>query len=595
MSQLPIRFSATMLALAIAWYAPWMLLHSNPHALWLAVPFIAANLLLLLSLSVTAINNWTRSSPPDRVTVPGTEPRVAVVIPTAGESPGQVIRTAESVLEQSWPASHLWLIVSDDVHSEAMRSAVEALAVQHHAIQIDYFEPAARGSAERRGEAKAGNLNSVLEFIAASPVPFPFIETRDADDVVGDPTFLSRCIAQLRSDDSVAYVQTIKDAQVAPGDPFDNLQPHFFRGAMLARHAANAVFPCGSGLVWRAEALEDIGGFPTWNLVEDLQSGVEALRRGWRGVYLPIVGAVGQHAPEDIPVTYKQRGTWGLDTIRLQAWGDMRGLSLRQRLHFSELALFYLQSFSTLVFILSPVVSFVFQRYPLQTDLASYVLHFWPLAAALETFLAALNYPNRYETLWRARQLWVGLVFVYAKGTILAIAGGRSRKPTYKVTRKTHEFAWYWRETLPQVGLVVLLLGTLVYGALTTPLLTRFDLGSAYFALLYAELLLGFVRKGWFGVAPPFGPLRQRVRAVGPALTAAAGAVAALAFMVVLVGDGLPRASTVSSALALTAGCLGVVAAFGAIRPGAGRGSFMIGSAVACGAFAAATVAVAAA
>jgi cellulose synthase (UDP-forming) len=75
-------------------------------------------------------------------------------------------------------------------------------------------------------------------------------------------------------------VQTIKQAQVSAGDPFNNWEPMFYRGQMLARNAANAVFPCGSGLVWRRSALREIGEFPTWNLVEDVQSGLEALRLG---------------------------------------------------------------------------------------------------------------------------------------------------------------------------------------------------------------------------------------------------------------------------------------------------------------------------
>ncbi len=54
-------------------------------------------------------------------------------------------------------------------------------------------------------------------------------------------------------------------------------------------------------------------------------------------MYLPIVGAVGQHAPEDLPNVYKQRGTWALDTVRLMLWGDLRGLTLRQRAHFAEM------------------------------------------------------------------------------------------------------------------------------------------------------------------------------------------------------------------------------------------------------------------
>ncbi len=82
-------------------------------------------------------------------------------------------------------------------------------------------------------------------------------------------------------------MQTIKEAQVSAGDPFNNREAMFYRGQMLSRNAANATFPCGSGLVWRRAALGDIGLFPTWNLVEDLQSGIEALRRGWDSCYLP--------------------------------------------------------------------------------------------------------------------------------------------------------------------------------------------------------------------------------------------------------------------------------------------------------------------
>ena len=67
--------------------------------------------------------------------------------------------------------------------------------------------------------------------------------------------------------------------------------------AEFIRHAANAVFPCGSGVVWRRSALQDIGNFPTWNLVEDLQSGVEALCRGWRGCGWPSLGLFGANEP----------------------------------------------------------------------------------------------------------------------------------------------------------------------------------------------------------------------------------------------------------------------------------------------------------
>ena len=188
---------------------------------------------------------------------------------------------------------------------------------------VVYHEPPPRDAPGRHGAAKAGNLNSALELVLSWFPSVEHVETRDADDEVGTHNFLRHTIGQLEFDKRLAFVQTVKEAQVSAGDPFVNLDGQFYRCQMLSRNFANAGLPCGSGLVWRREALDAIGGFPTWNLVEDLQSGVEALRRGWRGRYLTIVGAVGQHSPEDVANVFKQRGTWAIDTVRLVIWGNL--------------------------------------------------------------------------------------------------------------------------------------------------------------------------------------------------------------------------------------------------------------------------------
>ena len=120
------------------------------------------------------------------------------------------------------------------------------------------------------------------------------------------------------------------------------MQSYFYRGLLLSKHACDSVFPCGSGLIWSKQPLEKIGGFPTWNLVEDLYSGYVAMQHGFKGSYLPIVGAIGQTAPEDIPNFYKQLGTWALDTLRIFLWKDpwqVKGLTFQQRMHFTELGL----------------------------------------------------------------------------------------------------------------------------------------------------------------------------------------------------------------------------------------------------------------
>jgi cellulose synthase (UDP-forming) len=345
---------------------------------------------------------------------------------------------------------------------------------------------------------------------------------------MGTSAFLRQVVGQLEADDRLAFVQTIKEAQVSAGDPFNNRESMFYRGQMLARNATNAAFPCGSGVVWRRTALDEIGGFPTWNLVEDLQSGVEALRRGWRGLYLPIVGAVGQHSPEDVPNVYKQRGTWAIDTVRLMVWGDLRGLDLRQRLQFAEMLVFYLNSFTTLVYIPSIVCSLLGWT-PLDGSGTAYLLHLLPFALATEAWLLVVNVPyndrrgrqrRRFSALWQVRIMWTGMAPVYMRASLKALLGGRHRKPVYKVTRKTDDLRWHWRHTLPQTSLVLLVAVVLVYALRhgTFPSASLL-LGAVYWGGLNVVLLTGFITRGWHGVA---SVRRLPWRAVGAAPAGAA-------------------------------------------------------------------------
>lgn len=495
-----IRVAGILLLVTTIWYLPWALSNLNRNALWLSVPFAIASLMVVVMTLITVANHWHYSRPERRPAPRGEEPEVAVIIPTYGEPSSMVYKTAKSVLEQNYPAAQISLLISDDGHRGAIRSMVGQLAREHPEAAVTYHEPPERGDPDRRGEAKAGNLNSALSAIEARESPPAFVETRDADDAVGDADFLRETVGQLMAHPDVAFVQTIKEAQVSPGDPFGNLEPLFYRKAMLAKNAANAVFPCGSGLVWRQEALDDIGGFPTWNLVEDLQSGVEALRRGWRGLYLPIVGAVGQMAPEDIPNAFKQRGTWAIDTMRLTFWGDKSGLNVRQHMQFAELGFFYLLSFAVLIFAVTPVVSLVFHVYPLVTTHTQYALHFWPYAAAVELLLVSLAGGMRYEDLWRARQTWLGMAPIYVKATLVALFYGPKRKPTYRVTRKEHVHRWYWREIWPQLLLFLGLIGASVYHVATESLLRTADLGSLFWAAFFILGLSQMVRNSWHGL-----------------------------------------------------------------------------------------------
>jgi cellulose synthase (UDP-forming) len=525
-----VRAAGLLLLATTLFYLPWMLTSLNEEAAWLAWPFAAANVFSLAYGALSVFNAWRRHVLERRSVPAGAEPRVGVVIPTCGEAVPMVLRTVVSVLQQDWPRDRLTVVVSDDGHDPELEAAMARLAIIYHS-------PPPRDAPGRDGAAKAGNLNSALALLDVEHPEIRYVETRDADDEMGTTQFLREVVGQLEADDRLAFVQTIKEAQVSAGDPFNNRESMFYRGQMLARNAANAAFPCGSGVVWRRTALRDIGNFPTWNLVEDLQSGVEALRRGWRGVYLPIVGAVGQHSPEDVPNVYQQRGTWAIDTVRLMIWGNLKGLDLRQRAHFAEMLAFYLNAFTVLIYIPS-ILCTLLGWTPLDASGTGYLLHMLPLVAATELWLLVVNHPyndrrrrqrHRFRSLWQVRIMWTGMAPVYMKACVQALVGGRRRKPVYRVTRKQDDLRWHWRHTLPHTTVVLLVAFVGAY-ALRHGTLPSVSLlvGAVYWGGLNVVLLTGFVARGWHGVRWAGGAARRRAAATGgarqPAAVATAGA-----------------------------------------------------------------------
>lgn len=512
-----VQLAIVLVVLSAIWYTPWLIRHADYTHPLLSIPFVIAFLYLIFQVHISVVNNWKWTRLPVVEIPRGKNYPVAVIVPTYGESASMVRRTLVSVLEQDWPESALVIVVSDDGASDDMAAMTLSLSKDYPAATIRYHRPPPHGSPERRGNAKAGNLNSALDLLDNEYPDIKYVETRDADDEVVHSRFIRRALAPLLDDQRVAFVQTIKDARVSYGDPFNNRELLFYRGVMHGRHSANAVFPCGSGVIWRRQALDDIGGFPSWNIVEDLQSGVEALKRGWRGVYVSIVGARAQHAPEDLANLCKQRGTWALDTMRLLIWRRLDGMCLRQKLHFLDMALFYCQGFPMLVLYIISMVYILLGTQPLRAPTGVYMIHFIPYILAVEFFIWAMAAEAGGTNLFVIRRMWHGLMFVYMKAVIMALVYGPDRKPSYRVTRKNHVHRWYLRPTLPHILVVSGLVVATIYGSLTHGISVIMRPDVVYWLLMAAIPLGAFIPLGWYGMSVRQGVLSWFRRTPAPA------------------------------------------------------------------------------
>lgn len=505
MKNLKLRITGVIFIAIALFYIPWVFEVLNRDVLWFSLPFLFATLYMTILIILAIYNNWNRSVPELFKLPDGVEPVVAIFLPTYGEPVEMVQKTIESVLNQNWPQEAMLIIIGDDGHNPKMQSMVENLQRNYAAAQIIYHLPPSKENPERMGKAKDGNLNSMLKFLADNYPDVHYVETRDADDLVGNVNFLRYTIGHLVSNPKAAYVQTIKEALVSPGDPFGNLQPTFYRGLMLSKHATNSVFPCGSGLVWSKRPLDKIGGFPTWNLVEDLYSGYVAMQHGFKGSYVPIVGAIGQVAPEDIPNVYKQIGTWALDTVRMFVWKNpwlVKGLTLQQRLHFTEMGLFYLSSFVQLILFITPPICLFSGQYPLQaTNSLVFAIVLLVNTLIIDSFVLFLGHDITLKDHWRTRQLCISMMFVYMKAGLLAFMYGPYKKPVYKVTRKVQIIGLYFKEMTWHILLFLFLLCSIIYNfQIHKDRITDVDFGSVFWALFYMFLLSGVISKSWYGV-----------------------------------------------------------------------------------------------
>jgi len=496
-----VRVTGVLFALVMLGHLVWLVSVFNSDSPVMAAVFAAGIAIVDIYAVLSIVNSWNVDRVRLRKLPHGEEQMLAVLIPTCGEPVEMVLATLRSVIDQPWPRKKLVIVLGDDRNDPKVRRAVSRLRSEHRSLNLHYHVPPTKRSARRQGEAKAGNLNSCLAYALTVYPSIELVETRDADDLVGSPDFLRYAVGHLQEHPDASFVQTIKRGFVPEGDPFSNNEPVFYERVMPMRQAANATFPCGSGLVWRLDGLKRIGGFPEWNLVEDLQSGFELLRLGGSGLYIPIVGAVGQVAPEDLPNLYKQRGTWALDAARLLIWKNplvVSGLKWRQRLQFFELNFSYLASFAVLAFIASILGSLVAGAYPTKGGAAEFMVATVLLATASEGYYRMKAGHVSYRDQWRSRQVWTGLMFVYMGSLFRALLWGPNRKPRYVVTRKHPVGGWHWKFVLPQLLTIGALLGAIVYRVGFAEQFTPVDAVGVFWALFFVYSLTHIVRLSWF-------------------------------------------------------------------------------------------------
>jgi len=402
--------------------------------LFLGTEIAAYLLLFFLSLDVWHL----RFHRPEGL-VPQRAYAVDVLVTCCGE-PLEVIRTTLEAVKHLTYSPYTVYVLDDGEDDE-----VEILAAS---LGFQYCSRPRRGLP--RLDAKSGNLNFGLG-VSQSEI----ILVLDADQVP-QTVIISRMVGFFNLP-RVAYVQSRQEFLLPDGDPFYNRDEVFYETVQLSNDQANAVISCGSGVLYRRQALMEIGGFATWNLVEDFTTSYELVSRGWKGIYFPYALSRGL-APDTLPGVVQQRYQWCLDSMRLFFWDSpflKAGLTLSQRLHFAIIMLAY---------VISGLILPIFYFLPLYCYLTGNTflveqesIYFSLRGIYLFCTILAFRYLFFQKDSLKQLKMLCGLFPVYALGTLAALWYPPGRKPRYRVNNvfgsgRLSTFIYI----LPQVTIIVL-------------------------------------------------------------------------------------------------------------------------------------------
>lgn len=252
--------------------------------------------------------------------------------------------------------------------------------------------------------AKAGNLNNGL-VVSASQTNAPIILVLDAD-FAPRHDILNRTVGLL-DDPTVAIIQTpqfyfnpdaVQHNLMAESSWVDD-QRFFFDCFQPAKDAWGCSFCVGTSFVVRRDRLEEIQGFPTGAVTEDLNLTYTLLAKGYRTWWLnePLSRGL---AAEGIAEYLTQRARWCLGTIQvgLLREGPLRGsgFKLVHRWHYIHSVLNWLCKPFIVMMLVAPSFYWLLALPAFQADYLSFLRYGMP---ALFAQLFYMSWVSRARTL----------------------------------------------------------------------------------------------------------------------------------------------------------------------------------------------------
>ncbi|MFO8053321.1 MAG: glycosyltransferase family 2 protein, partial [Candidatus Omnitrophota bacterium] len=229
------------------------------------------------------------------------EPSVAIFVAARHEPKEVLEETFISIRNLKYKNKDIYFL--DDSSQATYKKEADQLAED---LDLKIFR-----RKDRHG-AKAGIINDCLKAINSK-----YLVVFDADQNPL-PEFLNRVVALMESDQKLAFVQTpqfysnVEGSQIAKAAAFQ--QAVFYEYICEGKSSQDAMFCCGTNIIFRKKALDQVGGLDESTVTEDFATSFKFHQKGWKSLYYNHVYAFGM-GPEDLAGYFKQQYRWANGTI----------------------------------------------------------------------------------------------------------------------------------------------------------------------------------------------------------------------------------------------------------------------------------------
>ena len=411
---------------------------------------------------------------------PTIEAPVDIFITVAGEPKDVVQKTLQAAVAINYPRFHVYLLNDGRVANKPNWREIEKLATAYPADRVTCITRTTPGG------AKAGNINHALGVTSA-----PFVAILDCDHIPAKD-FL-RSMMGYFIDTDVAFVQSPQYYRNHTKSYVANAawqqQTLFFGPICRGKDRVNALFMCGTNMVLRRQALDDVGGMKQDSITEDLMTSLYMHARGWRSVYVPRILAKGL-APEDLGSYWQQQYRWARGSLEVLLKHNplfMRGLTWPQRVQYLASVTYYLSGIVVLADAVLPLLYFYFGLIPVSSATMAIALIFVPyIYFTLYTLQRVSSFAFSFNAMAFSIASWPIFLLAF-------ITTGLRLRSSFKITAKERRAGNYIALSLVHIIYIVAILVGIGWAArsdgISSALIT-----NASWGLLYVVMFLPFVR-----------------------------------------------------------------------------------------------------